>query len=150
MSMIALLSYLKSSYFRSIYKRCISIYQNCIYLIRLRATLITSLIIVCIICHCTILVAQPFNKVWAWIGLIEQINPPWITISGEYKESVQLQMSNTHTALKEGDWVIYFPHSKHIMPIKSDQFQHLTRELEDWVKVQDIFHHSIPSTYDLP
>lgn len=125
-------------------------YQECIHLIRLKLTLIISLSVLYILSHCTILMAQPFNKVWAWVGLIEQINPPWITISGEYKESVQLQMSNMHTALKEGDWVIYFPHSKHIIPIKSDQFQHLTRELEEWVKVQDTFHQSIPSTYDLP
>ena len=145
-----ILSYLKGSYFLSIHSYCIAISPCGIQLRIRKVKLMILLLMVYSTCHCTPLMAQPFNKVWAWVGLIEQINPPWIIISGEYRESVQLQMSNTQATLKEGDWVIYFPRSKHIMPIKSDHFMYLTRELEEWVKTQDEFHHGIPLHYSLP
>ena len=53
------------------------------------------------------LYAQPFKSEWAWVGLVDQINPPWMTISGEYQQSVTIRMTAQHQKLREGSLYAY-------------------------------------------
>ena len=43
-----------------------------------------------------------------WVGVIDQINPPWVIVSGEYDEEVVISLQQVYTDAEEGDWVIYW------------------------------------------
>ena len=89
----------------------------------------------------SLLYAQPFKSEWAWVGLVDQINPPWMTISGEYQQSVTIRMTTQHQKLREGSWVIYLPHSKEVIAIHSPSLDHLQHQMEVWIHQYHRLHH---------
>ena len=76
---------------------------------------------------CVIIPQETSATPRCWIGVIDQINPPWIMISGEYDEEVIVSLQHAYTDAEEGDWVIYWTESQRIEEIKSP---HTHREIQ--------------------
>jgi hypothetical protein len=43
-----------------------------------------------------------------WIGVIDQINPPWVNVVGERGEELHIGLDHVYPQAKAGDWVIYW------------------------------------------
>ena len=61
--------------------------------------------------------------IWAaprcWIGVIDQINPPWVNVSGEHQERLTLHIDQVYEGAQEGDWVIYWVTIQRLEELKS-------------------------------
>ena len=69
-----------------------------------------------------------------WIGVIDQINPPWVFITGEYDEEAVLSLQQVYASAAEGDWVVYWVNDQRLDLFKSPQTQaekHRLRVLTD-------------------
>jgi hypothetical protein len=53
----------------------------------------------------------------AWIGVIDQINPPWIIIEGERGERAIMPMSSSSVSVTEGQWVVVWVRAGRIEPV---------------------------------
>ena len=96
-----------------------------------KATLITKLMIIyaALIFIPNIAVARPR----CWIGVIAQINPPWVIVSGEYDEEVILSLQQIYPEVKEGDWVIYWTTTHRVEPLRSTFAQFETQRLKQLI-----------------
>ena len=56
-------------------------------------------------------------KAEAWVGVIDQINPPWVIIEGERGERAVMPMRSTSTSLIEGQWVVVWVRAGRIEPL---------------------------------
>ena len=65
-----------------------------------------------------------------WIGVIDQINPPWVVVSGEHDEEVILSLQRVYSGVKEGDWVMYWTATQRLEPLKSPSAQRETQRLK--------------------
>ena len=54
------------------------------------------------------------SYVRCWIGIVDQINPPWLVISKESNEQVEIPLAEGVDLIKEGDWVIYWTQQKRL------------------------------------
>ncbi len=54
-----------------------------------------------------------------WLGVIDQINPPWVTITKETGGLVELPLEELDHYAKEGDWVIYWSNQKRLELLNS-------------------------------
>ena len=61
----------------------------------------------------------------AWVGVIDQLNPPWISICGERGEYIERPLSSVDLGkdralvkVKEGQWVVYWTRTGLIEPIR--------------------------------
>ena len=54
-----------------------------------------------------------------WVGVIDQINPPWVVVSGEYDEEAVISLQQVYTDAEEGDWVIYWTHDQRLEKLTS-------------------------------
>ena len=64
-----------------------------------------------------------------WVGVIDQINPPWISVAGEYGEELELSLDRAYPEVQEGDWVIYWDESQRLEPLRSREAQRETERL---------------------
>ena len=56
-----------------------------------------------------------------WVGVIDQINPPWVIVSGEYDEEAVISLQQVYTDAEEGDWVIYWTGDQRLEKLTSSQ-----------------------------
>ena len=54
-----------------------------------------------------------------WIGIVDQINPPWLIISKESNEQIEIPLAESEAPIKEGDWVIYWTQQKRLERLDS-------------------------------
>ena len=59
------------------------------------------------------------SSVRCWIGIVDQINPPWLVISKESNEQIEIPLAEGETLIKEGDWVIYWTQQKRLERLDS-------------------------------
>jgi hypothetical protein len=73
-------------------------------------------------------------KARCWIGVVDQIDPPWISVVGERGESVMLSINRAYLGVKEGDWVVYWSAAQRLerlrSPLSSQSSKDLQRMLE--------------------
>ena len=74
-----------------------------------------------------------------WVGVVDQINPPWVTVIGEQGERVELSVEQTYQNIKEGDWVLYWSRVNRLEHIDSLYSQGETDEQERVFKSLLIF-----------
>ena len=56
-----------------------------------------------------------------WIGVIDQIDPPWVSVIGERGEHIHLSIDRGYPDIQEGDWVIYWTQQNALEQINSPQ-----------------------------
>lgn len=56
-----------------------------------------------------------------WIGVIDQINPPWISVVGERGEVANVSLDHAYSEAREGDWVIYWTRTSTLEPLQSSE-----------------------------
>ena len=54
-----------------------------------------------------------------WVGVIDQINPPWVSVQGERGEELTLRLDQAYPEAREGDWVIYWVGAAHLERLRS-------------------------------
>ena len=59
------------------------------------------------------------SSVRCWIGVVDQINPPWLVISKEPNEQISIHLEEGYMSIREGDWVIYWTHQKRLERLDS-------------------------------
>lgn len=59
------------------------------------------------------------SSVRCWIGIVDQINPPWLIISKESNEQIEIPLAESEAPIKEGDWVIYWTQQKRLERLDS-------------------------------
>ena len=81
-----------------------------------------------------------YTTVEAWVGVIDQLNPPWITICGERGEYVERPLSSLDSGkksalvnIKEGHWVVYWTRTGLIEPIKGIGARDIETKLKRYV-----------------
>jgi hypothetical protein len=65
--------------------------------------------------HCLIFaffMSTIISPLRCWIGVIDQINPPWVNVVGERGEELHIGLDQVYTQAKAGDWVIYWTHQR--------------------------------------
>ena len=54
-----------------------------------------------------------------WVGVIDQINPPWISVVGERGEAVSVSVDHAYPEAREGDWVLYWTRTHTLESLQS-------------------------------
>lgn len=65
-----------------------------------------------------------------WIGVIDQINPPWVSIIGEHDEEAVISLQRVYASAAEGDWVVYWIDDQRLELFRSTQTQAEHRRLK--------------------
>ena len=65
-----------------------------------------------------------------WVGVVDQINPPWVIVLGEQGEKAHVSVEQTYHNIKEGDWVIYWSRTHRLEHIDSMHSRDETAEQE--------------------
>ena len=53
------------------------------------------------------IMTQTHSPPRCWIGVIDQITPPWLSVAGEHGETLLLSLDKSYSGAKEGDWVMF-------------------------------------------
>ena len=91
-------------------------------------------------CYLTIKTLLVFSQLIprCWVGVVDQINPPWIKVIGEQGETLELPLDRVYKSVREGHWVIYWSRTKRLEHLDSEESR---RE----IKLQkDLLHHLLP------
>ena len=59
------------------------------------------------------------SSIRCWIGIVDQVNPPWLIISKESNEQIEIPLAESEAPIKEGDWVIYWTQQKRLERLDS-------------------------------
>lgn len=62
--------------------------------------------------------SQPFPA-RCWVGVIDHINPPWISVSKESGEEVLISLDESYPQAREGHWVIYWERQERLERLDS-------------------------------
>ena len=65
------------------------------------------------------IITQTHSPPRCWIGVIDQITPPWLSVAGEHGETLLLSLDKSYSGAKEGDWVIYWTQQKALQRLDS-------------------------------
>ena len=68
-----------------------------------------------------------------WIGVIDQINPPWIIISKESGDQIEVPLGESEPNAQEGDWVIYWIKQKRIERLDSFGSRTESKRHQHWL-----------------
>lgn len=74
------------------------------------------------------------HPVRCWVGVIDQINPPWVKVVGESGDTLQLHLDQAYPNIKAGDWVIYWTQQKVLEHLVSPGSQKETERQENLMK----------------
>ena len=74
-------------------------------------------------------------QIRCWIGVIDQINPPWMIISKESGEQIEVPLGESEPNAQEGDWVIYWTKQKRLERLDSFGSQTESKRHQHWLNV---------------
>lgn len=75
------------------------------------------------------------SSIRCWIGVIDQINPPWLVISRESGEQVELPLAESDPQVREGDWVIYWTQQKRVERLNSLGSRMESKRNQQWLNL---------------
>ncbi|MAD60769.1 MAG: hypothetical protein CMH49_04520 [Myxococcales bacterium] len=70
-----------------------------------------------------------------WIGVIDQINPPWVVISKESGEQIEVPLGESEPNAQEGDWVIYWTKQKRLERLDSFGSRTESKQHQHWLDI---------------
>ena len=65
------------------------------------------------------------------MGVIDQINPPWISVVGERGEVASVSVDHAYPGAQEGDWVLYWTRTRMLEPLTSSETLRERERLRD-------------------
>ena len=70
----------------------------------------------------------------SWVGVVDQVNPPWVQVVSESGNTLQLHLDQTYPSVKAGDWVIYWSQQKVLELLDSPASRRETKTQETLMK----------------